>query len=150
MRAGILLALLLGACAPTQAARVPAPQGPTLVSLNPCTDAILAEVADPAQILAISAWSHDPASSSMDTAQARRFASTNGSVEEVLALKPDLVIDGNFTPPATRAAFGKLGLRLEAFPIASTVEASRAQVRQLAALAGHPERGEAMIRRIDA
>ncbi|MFM5907989.1 MAG: ABC transporter substrate-binding protein, partial [Novosphingobium sp.] len=47
-------------------------------------------------------------------------------------------------------AFGKLGLRLEAFPIASTVEASRAQVRQLAALAGHPERGEAMIRRIDA
>ncbi|MFM5932052.1 MAG: ABC transporter substrate-binding protein [Novosphingobium sp.] len=154
MRAGILLALLLGACAPTQAGRVPdqAPRrsGPTIVSLNPCTDAILAEVAEPAQILAVSAWSHDPASSSMDVTQARRFASTNGSVEEVLALRPDLVIDGTFTPPATRAAFGKLGLRLEAVPIASTVEASKAQVRQLAALTGHPERGEALIRRIDA
>ncbi|MCW1402160.1 helical backbone metal receptor [Novosphingobium sp. MW5] len=149
--AGLLLALALGACVPARSQPAPAVvSGPTIVSLNPCTDAILAEVADPDQILAISGWSHDPASSSMDMAIARRFASTNGSVEEVLALEPDIVIDGTFTPPASRAAYERLGLRLESVAIASTVEDSKAQVRHLAALAGHPERGDALVARIDA
>jgi iron complex transport system substrate-binding protein len=150
MRWGVLLVLALGACSPVQTGSTPAASGPTIVSLNPCTDAILAEVADPEQVLAISAWSHDPASSSMDRNKALRFRATNGSVEEVLALKPDLVIDGTFTPPATRAAFGRLGLRLEGVPIASTVAESLAQVRHLAALAGHPERGEVLAARIEA
>lgn len=149
-RAGVLLALALGACSPAPVARAPATSLPSIVSLNPCTDAILAEVADPAQILAISAWSHDPVSSSMDAAQARRFRATNGTVEEVLALQPDLIVDGTFTPPATRSAYARLGLRLEEVGIAATVEDSLAQVRHLAALAGHPERGEALIARITA
>lgn len=123
---------------------------PTIVSLNPCTDAILAEVADPGQILAISHYSQDPAGSSMELAKAQRFRATGGSVEEVLALKPDLVVDGTFTPPATRAALVRLGMKLEQLPIAATVPDSLAQVRRLAALAGHPERGEALVRRIEA
>ncbi|WP_310534741.1 helical backbone metal receptor [Novosphingobium sp.] len=146
--AGVLLALVLGACSPVQAGRAPAPSLPRIVSLNPCTDAILAEVVDPAQIIAISAWSHDPASSSMDLSQARRFRATNGTVEEVLALRPDLIVGGTFTPSATRSAYARLGLRLEEVGIASTVEESIAQVRRLAALAGHPEQGEALVARI--
>lgn len=121
-----------------------------MVSLNPCTDAILTEVADPGQILAISHYSQDPAGTSMDLATARRFRATGGSVEEVLALRPDVVVDGTFTPPATRAAFDRLGLKLEQVPIATTVQDSLAQVRRLAALAGHPERGEALVQRIEA
>ncbi len=145
---GLLLALSVAACAPSAAIE----QGPrpTIVSLNPCTDAILAEVADPAQILAISAYSHDPASSSMDLAAARRFPATRGTVEEVLALHPDIVIDGNYTSPATRSAFARLGLRLEQLPIAPTVPDSVAQVRRLAALAGNTVRGEALVARIEA
>ena len=141
--------LALAACSPNPAHPVRV-EGPTIVSLNPCTDAILAEVADPQQLLAISAYSRDPASSSMDLALAQRLPVTSGSVEEVLALKPDLVVSGTYTPPATRAAFAGLGLRLEELPIAATVEQSAAQVRHLAALAGHPERGEALVARIEA
>ena len=144
-----LLALALAACSPAPANKAPR-QYPTFVSLNPCTDAILAEVADPAQILAISHYSHDPASSSIDLATARRFASTGGTVEEVLALHPDLVVSGNFMSPATVGAMDRLGLRLEQLPIAATVAASEMQVRQLARLAGHPERGEALVQRIEA
>ncbi len=149
MRIVAALPLLLAACTPAPTPR-PATAKPTIVSLNPCTDAILAEVADPAQLLAISSYSHDPASSSLDPAVARRFAATRGTVEEVTQLRPDLVIDGNFTAPATRDAFVRLGLRLEQVAIAPTVEASVAQVRQLAALAGHPARGDALARRIEA
>ena len=148
-RWGSLFALVLAGCTAAPA-REAAPALPTIVSLNPCTDAILAEVADPAQILAISHYSQDPSGSSMDLATARQFRATGGSVEEVLALKPDLVVDGTFTPPATRSALERLGLKLEQLPIAPTVPDSLAQIRRLAALAGHPERGEVLVQRIEA
>lgn len=147
MRAG-LLALALAGCT---FAPPPAPDGqPTIVSLNPCTDAILAEVADPAQILAISHYSHDPRASSMDPAAARHFRATGGTAEEVVALAPDVVVGSSFMDPATRTALGDLGLRVETFASPGTVEESVAQVRALAKLAGHPRRGEALVRRIEA
>ncbi|MEN9926331.1 MAG: hypothetical protein RL268_2457, partial [Pseudomonadota bacterium] len=146
-----LLLLAVAACtaAPAREAGPPT-QRPTLVSLNPCTDAILAEVADPQQILAISSYSHDSEASSMDLATARRFKAVSGSVEEVLALRPDLVVGSTFTPPASVQAMARLGLRFEPFGMAATVAESEAQVRLLAALAGHPERGERLVQRIEA
>lgn len=123
---------------------------PTIVSLNPCTDAILAEVVDPAQVLAISHYSHDPRSSSMSAAQARRFSATRGTVEEVVALRPALVLGSTFTDPATASAYRRLGVRLERIGMATTIEQNYAQIRQIAALAGHPARGEALIGRIEA
>ena len=146
-----LLALALAACTAAPAQEAGPPQSaPTVVSLNPCTDAILAEVAEPQQILAISAYSHDPAASSMDLATARRFRAVSGTVEEVLALHPDLVVGSTFTPPATAQAMARLGMRFEQFGMAGTVEESEAQVRRLATLAAHPERGEALIARMRA
>lgn len=125
-------------------------EGPTIVSLNPCSDAILAEVADPKQILAISHYSHDPRSSSMNLAAARRFRATGGTAEEVAALAPDVVVGSSFMAPATRSALERLGMRVETLGIAATVDDSIGQVRALAAIAGYPERGEALVRRIEA
>jgi iron complex transport system substrate-binding protein len=122
---------------------------PTIVSLNPCADAILAEVAAPGQLLAISHYSHDPAATSMDFTQARGFQATGGTVEEVLALDPDMVVGSTFMDPATVKAFERLGVRVETLGIASTVADSKAQVRQLASVAGQPEKGEALAKRID-
>lgn len=151
MNRGIaLLALALAACASAPDDRGAGLRPAGIVSLNPCTDAILTEVADPAQIRALSAYSRNPASSSMDAATAARFASTTGTVEEIAALRPALVVSGTFTAPATRAALARLGIPLVEVPIAGTVEQSLDQVRQLAALAGHPQRGSALIARITA
>ena len=147
------LALALAACtaAPAQpAGRGQQGGGPTFVSLNPCTDAILAEVADPEQMLGLSAYSSDPAASSMDVARARRFPALAGTVEEVAALSPKVVLGGTFMAPATVGALGRLGFRLEQFGMAPTVGESEAQVRRLAALTGHPARGEALVSRIEA
>lgn len=139
---------MLAGCAAAPAPRAAGRQ-PTVVSLNPCTDAILAEVADPGQVLAISHYSLDPVSSSLPRQVARRYRTTRGSVEEVLALQPDLVLGTSFTDPATASAYERLGLRLERLGIARSVEESRAQIRQIAALVGHPDRGEALIARIN-
>jgi len=78
---------------------------PRVVSLNPCVDAVLMQVADPAQIAAISHYSQDPAATSIPLALARRFKATSETAEEVVALAPDLVITGEHVAPSTIAAF---------------------------------------------
>lgn len=145
---GLIACAALTGCGSLQPADMPTGR-PTIVSLNPCADAILAEVVAPGQLLAISHYSHDPAATSMDIAKARSFPATGGTVEEVLALDPDVVVGSTFMDPATVKAFERLGVRVEMLGIASTVADSEAQVRQLAALAGEPERGEALVERID-
>ena len=144
----LLAGLALAAC--SQAA---VPDGerrlPTLVSLNPCSDAILVEVANPEQILALSHYSSDPASSSMNPDLARRYSSISGSVEEVLALDPDLVVAGTFLPPATATALREIGIPVVTMPIANDVAQSREQVMALARASGHPERGRSLIEKID-
>ncbi|MDD3797891.1 MAG: ABC transporter substrate-binding protein [Novosphingobium sp.] len=154
MKAGTLLAsacLALAGCVPASGGQggIAGGDRPAVVSLNPCADAILAEVADPGQVLAISHYSHDPRASSMPLAEARRFRATGGTVEEVMALQPDVVIAGTFLPPATRAAFERMGMKVETFAIEHSVAESLAQVRHVAALTGHPERGEALVARIE-
>jgi len=141
------VALALASCS----APVPEPRQsdtPTFVSLNPCLDAILVEVAAPEQILALSHYSRDPAASSMDVARASEFGVTGGTAEEVFALKPDVVLASSFIDPATRAALERADLRVETFGSPASVEESLAQVRGVAALAGRAEAGERLANRI--
>ena len=143
------LALLLAGCAGSDAAG-PAPKArPTIVSLNPCTDAILAEVTAPGQLLAISHYSKDPQASSMEPAVAARFEATGGTVEEVLALDPDLVVASSFIAPATRAALEDLGIEVATFGGVAMVEDSTKQVHELARLAGDPAAGERLVARME-
>lgn len=104
--------------------------------MNPCADSILAEVAAPGQVAAISHWSADPRATSMDAAQARRLPRHFGTAEEVLRLKPDLVIAGAHTPAATRAALARLGVPLLLVGVPASVEESKAEVRAIAAALG--------------
>ncbi len=143
------LAGLVALAACTRAPEAPS-QNLRLVSLNPCSDAVLAEVADPAQIAALSHYSRDPAASSMDLELARRLPSTTGSVEELAALRPDLVIADPYLPVATASALADLGIPVARLPIATSVAESREQVRTIARLAGQGPRGEALVARIDA
>lgn len=140
---------LLAACAPADQPER-ASTRPTIVSLNPCSDAVLAEVARPGQLLAISHYSQSAASSSMDLAEARRFRAVSGAAEEVLALHPDVVVADPFLAPATRTALARQGIRVVSLPIARSVDESRAQVRELARLAGNEAAGQALDRRIGA
>lgn len=125
------------------------PVHPTIVSLNPCSDAILAEVTGPGQLLAISDYSLHPSSTSMDLATARSYRAVSGSVEEVSALAPRIVVGGTFLAPPTASALRELGYRVVTLPIASNLDEARQQIRELAGIAGHPELGRRLIARID-
>jgi iron complex transport system substrate-binding protein len=120
-----------------------------VLSLNPCLDGILLEVADPGQIVALSHYSRDPAQSAIATA-ARRYPFTWGSAEEVVARRPDLVLASGLGPMALSGVLPRLHIREEHFDIPESVAQSVAQVRRVARLVGHPERGEALAGRIEA
>lgn len=121
-----------------------------IVSINPCVDAVLVEVADPQQILAVSHYSQDARATSIPLATARRFAATSGTAEEVVALRPDIVLAGAHVSPSTLAALKRLKVPVQTFSVPESVADSVAQVRAIAAAAGHPERGETLVRRIEA
>ncbi|MGI4731874.1 MAG: ABC transporter substrate-binding protein [Janthinobacterium lividum] len=123
---------------------------PRIVSINPCIDAILMRVADPEQIAGISHYSQDPRATSIPVALADRFVATSGTAEEVVALRPDLVMTGPHVAPSTIAALTRMHIRLVQYPVPASVAESEAQVRDVAATAGHAARGEALARAIDA
>lgn len=145
----VLGCLALASCHALEPAPTSAGRRPTIVSLNPCSDAILAEVASPGQLLAISHFSHDPAASSMGVAAAGRFRSVSGSVEEIAQLSPDVVVADVFLPATTTQGLRDLGIRVVSINIATSIAASTAQVRELAAVAQERAAGERMVARIE-
>jgi iron complex transport system substrate-binding protein len=144
MRRAIPLLLMLGACS-----AAPAPGGGGIVSTNPCADAMLVELVPPQRIAAISHYSQDPGATSIPLSVAHRFRATAGTAEEVIALKPDLVVTSTFTPAASRAAYARAGLKVLLFDAPATIADSRTQVMLLARAVGAEHEGQAMVARID-
>ncbi len=120
-----------------------------IVSLNPCLDILLVELVTHERIAAISHYSRDAWRTTIAD-DARALPITYETAEEVVALRPDLVIAGRHSALATRNALKRVGIRFELFDVPTSIEQSHAQIRQLAALLQEPARGEAMIARIDA
>ena len=120
-----------------------------IVSLNPCLDAILLDVADPSQITALSRYSVDPAQSWV-AARARAFRHVQASGEAVAALRPDLVLVGGMGARELDLVLPRLRIASASFTVPQTIAQSEAQVRRVASLAGHPDRGEAVVARIEA
>jgi iron complex transport system substrate-binding protein len=141
----VLAFLVVGAC--THAPAIPPGK---IVSNNPCIDAILAEIADPAQIGAVSAWSHDPASGSAPLTWARRFPAVGTSAEELIAARPSLVLTGNLAISGTNTALARAGIRVVSVGVPATIAESRDQVMAIATMIGRETQGRALVARIDA
>jgi ABC-type Fe3+-hydroxamate transport system substrate-binding protein len=122
---------------------------PRIASINLCTDQLLATLADPAQILGLSPYARDPARS-WDAAKAAQFPKLSGEAEDVLILKPDIVVAGRFTKRATRELLKEKGLRVVEFDAARSLDDVKKQIRQMGDLVQHPDRAAAEINRLDA
>jgi iron complex transport system substrate-binding protein len=120
-----------------------------VVSMIPCVDAILREVADDSQITAISHYSQDARATSVPLDWARRFPAVGEGAEDVVALAPDLVITGPHVSPQTAAALERLGVRQLRIGVPVSVAESKAQIQAVAKAVGHDERGRALNTRID-
>jgi iron complex transport system substrate-binding protein len=119
-----------------------------IVSLNPCLDGILVQLVPHERIAAISHYSRDPLQSSIG-ALAEQLPITYETAEEIVALRPDLVLTSRHSAIATRNALRRVGIRHELFDVATSVAQSLAQIRRIAELVGHPAQGEALAARIE-
>ncbi|MEZ5449689.1 MAG: ABC transporter substrate-binding protein, partial [Thiolinea sp.] len=88
--------------------------------------------------------SHEP-SASIHYQQALGYPTTRALAEEILPFQPDLVITSEYGNPNTLALLEKLGLRIEKLAIAENLEGVEANIRKIARLSGHVQRGEALI-----
>lgn len=122
---------------------------PRVVSINLCTDQLLLPLADPAQILGLSRFSHD-AWQSWAADDARRFPSLSGGAEDVLVLKPDVVVASLFDKRSTRELLKAQGLRLAEFSVPRNLDEVKAQIREMGEIVRHQDRAEAEIARLDA
>jgi iron complex transport system substrate-binding protein len=136
---GVLSLLCQGACAS-------APK--RVVSLNLCLDTLLVELAPPERIAAISHYSLDEWRSPI-AEQARHFPITYETAEEVVALRPDLVLTSRHSATATRHALTRVGIHFELFDVPASIEESIAQVRAVAKMLEREEAGEALVGRIN-
>ena len=120
-----------------------------IVSLNPCLDTDVVYLADRDQIAALSHWAHQPDATTI-TDMAEGLPITYETAEEIILLKPDLVLTSRHSSLATRNALARVGVRTELFDEPATVEECIGQVRRVATLVGQEDRGEAMAARIEA
>lgn len=147
MRFRQLSAFLFGVVALWPLAALAAPE--RIVSINLCADELLLALADPGQIAGLSVYAADPVMSFM-AERATAFRHDAGEAETVVDLKPDLVLAGRFTKRDTRDMLARLGYRVELLDAVRSIDESIAQIRQVAALVGHAERGEALVAEIEA
>jgi iron complex transport system substrate-binding protein len=122
---------------------------PRLVSMNVCTDQLLLTLADPEQILGLSRFSRDgwqgPAAGDL-----ARYPVLSGGAEDVLLIRPDIVIASAFDKRSTRELLKAKGLRLAELAVPRTLDEARQQIREAGDITGHPDRAAKEIARLDA
>lgn len=129
------------------AAKIPA-YPKRIVSINPCADALLMQLADKGQISSVSHYSHDKRATSIPLVQALQFPATSGTAEEILAMRPDLVVAGSLVARPTARALKRMGIPLVQLSIPQSVAESQQQISQLAEIVGAKQRGIKVNQRI--
>jgi iron complex transport system substrate-binding protein len=117
--------------------------------MNVCTDQLLLPLADPAQILGLSRYSRD-AWQSWAAEEALHYPSLSGGAEDVLVLKPDIVLASLFDKRSTRELLKAQGLHLAEFSVPRNLDEVKAQIREMGEIVQHRDRAEAEIARLDA
>ena len=139
--ASVGIALCMALCAGTAHA-ADAPK--RVLSFNLCADQLVVALADPEQIAGLSPYAADP-SLSVVADKARDFRKVDWQAESTILLQPDLVLVGPNDRSVTRRMLVSQGLRVEETPFVSDLDSARKQIRDMAALLGHPDRGEKLI-----
>jgi iron complex transport system substrate-binding protein len=120
-----------------------------VVSLNLCADEMLLALADREQIASLSYLVRDPSISFM-AEQAHGSPVNDGRAETILFSGADLVLTGTYGRQNQTTLLKAQGLKVLALKPWSSLAEGREQIRTMARTLGHPERGEALLGRIDA
>jgi iron complex transport system substrate-binding protein len=129
------LSMLFAAAAGAEPRRV--------LSLNLCTDQLVLALADADAVVGVTRAARDCRYSAA-CAAAARVPVVQGTAEEVVALRPDLIVAGESGATTALAVARRLGVQTLVLPSADTLAAIRDQIGVLAQALGRSERGRAL------
>lgn len=109
-----------------------------VVSINLCTDQLAMLLAAPGQLMSVSYLARDPRSSAM-VEEAHRFVLNRARAEEIYLMQPDLVVAGQYASRATVDMLRRLGLRVELFAPARSLQDVRDRMAQMGQVLGRAE-----------
>lgn len=139
---------LLWAASPAPPAKAPAvPQ--RIMSINLCADQLVLALADRSQISGLTHNATDPEMSG-EAAKARGLPLLSNSAEQILAIEPDLIVGMPASRSAALTALPERTYPLLDLATANTLDEIYTSIRQTAVAVGHPERGTALIARMQA
>ena len=118
-----------------------------IVSLDYCADQFVLALADRNQIAALSRGSRRD--DSYYRARAGGVRQTRGTLEEVLALRPDLVVRNWGGPWDAEQVYARFGVPVLQVGDAPTFDAAREDLLDAASVTGQRERGAAIARDLD-
>ena len=139
----ILTAVIFALCA------APAAALPRVMSLNLCADPYLMAFADKAQIVALTPLSRD-ARLSANAAAAENFPVSDGQIEAIIELKPDLVIVSSWSDPMRNALIKRLGFELSTLDAAQNYTAARDEIITLGKAIGREAQARDYLQNLDA
>ena len=124
--------------------------GPTrVVSMNLCTDQLAMLLAAPGQLASVSYIARDRRASAMADA-AMAYPVNHGRAEEIYLLKPDLVIAGAYSTRATTEMLQRLGLRVEVFQPANSLQDVRERIHRMGEVLERQEAAANLLSAFDA
>lgn len=120
-----------------------------VVSMNLCTDQLAMLLAAPGQLASVSYIARDKRASAMaDTAMA--YPVNHGQAEEIYLIKPDLVIAGAYSTRATTDMLQRLGVRVEVFQPADSLQDVRERIREMGEVLQRQEAAANLLSEFDA
>lgn len=119
----------------------------SVASLNLCTDEYLLLLARPQEIASVSFLSQDPQESPL-WRLAKRYHSNRGSLEQVLARKPDTVLTMGGSGRASSLIARRLGMRAVDLRPVGAIGDVAFNLRAVAGALGDPGRAEPWARRL--
>jgi iron complex transport system substrate-binding protein len=145
--AAIGMAALTGLAGPAvSAAERGAPQ--RIMSLNVCTDLLLLELAPRARIASVTFLAPEAAQALIPGATAG-IALNRGSAEDIVNVKPDLILDSGLSNPMIRRIAKRMGAPVVEVKNADSFADIRDVVRQVGAAVGETARAEMLIAQMD-
>ncbi len=124
---------------------IPANAAPQrIASMSLCADQLLLSLVDRRRVVSVTRFASAPSISGIADTVAG-IPRNRGSAEDILPLKPDLIVAGEYTQPSTKALFRKLGFPLLEIKVAVDFDGVRENIRRIAAAVGTEAKAERMI-----
>jgi iron complex transport system substrate-binding protein len=117
-----------------------------IVSLNLCTDQLLLDLAPHERIAGLSPYARQ----GLAPGAALPAPAFSGTAEEVMVMRPALVVSGRFMKRATAEFIRTRGIALEEFDFVRSLGEARAQIRRFGEITGAQDKAHARIIEIDA